>query len=198
MRRRVINHLNLKLKVFEAELVSIENEKVFYTFNENSLDKLHATLSSYLGHFKMANTYKLWDSIWRRFSFLSQYFDYDDTKRKLLRKYLVPKQFRTVRQQYYYFRWLFPNDVLFFQVGRYFEFYSHLNGVLLKLMGLSLVEKSNRGVCYGFPVWQQKEQVDVLIKSGFSIVIISQVERYFNNIQVRLPKLRVVSAHSGA
>lgn len=194
VRRRVVNHLILKLKAFEEELVKVEGSVIYFYFDEQQLNKLHAMLSSYLGHFKLANAYKLWRKIWTRFGFLNQYFSYDDTNRKLLRKYLVPKQFRTVRQQYAYFRWLFPDDVLFFQVGKYFEFYCHLNGLLLKLMGLSLIEKSNRGVRYGFPVWQQKEKMDVLIKSGFSIVIISQVEKYISKVHVRLPKLRIMSA----
>jgi hypothetical protein len=196
VRRRVINHLVIKLKEFEGELVKIDGEVCHYYFDEDRLNKLHATLSSYLGHFKMANTYKLWRGIWNRFDFLAQYFDYDEADRKLLRKYLVPKQLRTVRQQYYYFHWLFPNDVLFFQVGKYFEFYSYLNNFLLKLLGLSLIEKSNRGVRYGFPIWQQKEKEDILIDSGFSIVVLSQVEKYYNKIQIRVPKLRVMRCNT--
>lgn len=192
VRRRVINHLIIKLKEFEEELVTVDKDIRYYCFDESRLNKLHATLSSYLGHFKMANSYKLWRGIWNKFGFLGQYFDYDDKHRKLKRKYLVPKQFRTVRQQYYYFRWLFPSNVLFFQVGRYFEFYSALDASLLNLMSLSAIENSNRGVRFGFPVEQQQDKIHRLLCKGYTVVLILQVDESFTRIKHRLPTLKVV------
>ena len=142
VRRRVVGHLKAKLRVFEAQLVGAvssdyaaaplirptDGHRVAqgvrcYCFDEAVLDRLAAVLSSYLGHFKMANTRNLWRSIWRQFNFLSQYFEFDETNWKLIRKYQTPKTFRRVRNQYRYFRWRFPDDVLFFQVGRFMECY---------------------------------------------------------------------------
>ncbi len=133
VRRRVVNHLKEKLQVFEQDLVKRDDDGVcYYSFDEESLNLLHAVLSSYLGHFKKANTFRLWDSIWTR-GFLQQYFVFDESRRKLIRQYLVPKQLSNVRQQYSFFRWRFPDDVLFFQVGRFFEFYGHLSQRVVKL-----------------------------------------------------------------
>jgi len=196
VRRRVINHLSLKLKIFEEDLVKVDEGVNYFHFDEEYLNKLHATLSSYLGHFKLANTFKLWKKIWNKFRFLRQYFDYDESNNQLLRKYLVPRQLKTVRQQYYYFRWLFPNDVLFFQVGRYCEFYSGLNERLIAEMEIAPIKCSKRGVRYGFPIWQQKEKMVGLIKSGFSVLIIAQTQSYYSKVQVRLPQLRAVKEAS--
>ncbi len=42
---------------------------------------------------------------------------------KSVRKYPAPKGLQRMREQYRFFRWRFPEDVLFFQVGRFMECY---------------------------------------------------------------------------
>ncbi|MFK5948466.1 MAG: reverse transcriptase domain-containing protein [Methylococcales bacterium] len=192
VRKRVINHLQIKLQAFEKELVSVENSVIYYRYNEERLNSLHATLSSYLGHFKMASTYKLWQSIWNRFAFLKQYFYYNEKTKKLQRKYLVPKQLNTVRQQYHFFRCLFPDDVLFFQVGKYFEFYHKLQEPVLKLLNLVPIQKSSRGLFYGFPMTLQQDKISLLLKADFSVIIIAQLGNYISRIKQRLPLVRSV------
>ena len=109
--------------LFETQLVRRGPDVDCYRFDEAVLDRLAATLSSYLGHFKLANTSNLVQSLWCRFGFLSQYFAFDENNWKLIRLYPTPKACRRVRDQYRYFRWRFPDDVLFFQVGRFMECY---------------------------------------------------------------------------
>ncbi|MEN8133096.1 MAG: reverse transcriptase/maturase family protein [Pseudomonadota bacterium] len=94
VRRRVVGHLKAKLKVFEAQLVSIAQGVCCYRFDEVVLDRLAAVLSSYLGHFKLASTWNLWRSIWRQFEFLSRYFAFDAQRRILIRLYPAPMAFR--------------------------------------------------------------------------------------------------------
>ena len=120
VRRRVVNHLEEKLSDYEGRLVEPCAGGRRYRFDREELDRLHATLSSYLGHFAMANTYRLWRSIWRRHPFLSVYFDWHQGKRKLERRYVIPTGFERAGQQYRYYRWRFPGDAVLFQVGRYY------------------------------------------------------------------------------
>ncbi|VAX07796.1 hypothetical protein MNBD_GAMMA26-91 [hydrothermal vent metagenome] len=124
VRRRVVNHLKEKLRDFEAQLVEQRDAVRRYRFDEVMLDQLHATLSSYLGHFKLANTRNLWQKIWQKYPYLAVYFEWDEVYGRLERRFKTPKGLKRVRQQYGYFRWRFPDAVLFFQVGRFFEFYS--------------------------------------------------------------------------
>jgi len=56
VRKRVVNHLQSKLMDFESQLVTAAGEGRYYRFDQNLLDALAATLSSYLGHFKLANS----------------------------------------------------------------------------------------------------------------------------------------------
>jgi len=81
---------------------------------------------------------------------------------------------------------------LFFQVGRYYEFYAELNGLLLKILGLSPIKKSNCGVIYAFPVSQQKCKINSLLSMGYTVVFIFQDEHYLTRIKRRSPKLKMV------
>ena len=65
LRRRVVSNIKFKLKEYHAELVREGRYWRRYRFDEEELDKLFATLCSYLGHSLMANTYNLWGSLWR-------------------------------------------------------------------------------------------------------------------------------------
>ncbi len=72
------HHLKEKLRGHEAQLVEQRDGVCRYLFDEALLDQLHATLSSYLGHFKLANTRNLWRGIWRKYPFLPVYFGWDE------------------------------------------------------------------------------------------------------------------------
>lgn len=60
VRRRVVNNLQVRLREYNALLVKEGRFYRRYLFDEEMLDRLHAILSSYLGHFKMANSYNLY------------------------------------------------------------------------------------------------------------------------------------------
>jgi len=77
VRRRVVNNLRVKLREYKALLVKEGRHYRRYLFDEEVLDRLAAILSSYLGHFKMADTYHLCKTIWEKYPFLDQYFVFD-------------------------------------------------------------------------------------------------------------------------
>lgn len=136
-RRRVANHLKERLRNFEKELVKEVGDMRGYRFDETVLDRLSATLSSYLGHFKLAQSWNLWQGIWRRFAFLQVYFDFDAENWRLVRKYPAPKGARQVRKQYRYYCWRFPEDALFMQVGKFVEFYDIGESKAICTLGLA-------------------------------------------------------------
>ena len=117
VRRRVANNLKTKLREYEARLVSERSGVRCYRFDEPMLDALAATVSSYLGHFRLASSQRLWHFLWASFSFLSQYFDFAAQQWKLVRHYPVPAGLRTVRRQYRYLRWRFPEECCSFGWG---------------------------------------------------------------------------------
>lgn len=190
VRRRVINNLYARLREYEALLVKEGRFFRRYRFDEEILDQLNATLSSYLGHFKMANTYSLCCSLWKQHPFLYQYFGFDPETRKLERKYKSPKGARRTRQQYFYYRWRFPGDVLLFQVGRFFELYHTHDRELAQFLGLSEMGENRRGARYGFPVNLMKRYFWRLLRHRPSIVLILEREQYLTGIKERVPVYR--------
>lgn len=191
VRRRVANHLQSRLRDFEARLVSEENGIRRYRFDAAALDELAATLSSYLGHFKRAHSWNLWQSIRRRFDFLSRYFDFDATRWRLMRKYATPKTLVRARNQYRHFRWRFPNDALLFQVGRFVEFYDVGANPVAHQLGLEPLRANRRGAQYGFPIRQTKRHLQTLLEAGFNVTLIAESVNPFGRIRPRVPVWRI-------
>ena len=175
---------------FEAQLVTTVQGVRCYRFNETVLDRLAATLSSYLGHFKLANTWNLWASIWRQFEFLSQYFAFDARNWKLVRKYQTPKACRAVRDQYRYFRRRFLDDVLFFQVGRFMECYDIGSPYWPLWLGLKRMGPNRRGARYGFPASQTGRHLRTVLKRGIGVTLVHEHQRHGHGIKARAPVWR--------
>ena len=190
VRRGVVNNLRTKLRDYEARLVKEGRFYRRYRFDEAILDSLAATLSSYLGHFKMADTYSLSLSLWKRHAFLSQYFDFDPEKQKLLRKYEVPRGFTKVRLQYLYYKRVFPEDIILFQVGSFFEFYHAHDRRPAQLLGLSEMGKNRRGAQYGFPLRFVNQHLGQLLRDKKSVLLVLENANYWTRIKERLPVYR--------
>lgn len=189
VRRRVVNHLKEKLRAHEALLVQEQAGVRRYRFDAAVLDKLHASVSSYLGHFKLANSWALWQSLWSEFHSLSQYFEFDAEHWRLVRKYPVSAGLTTVRRQYRFFRWRFPDDVIFFQVGRFMECYDIGPVDWVQSMGLKRMGWNRRGARYGFPLAQITERLQSLLQQGRSVLVVGQKERVGMQ-NIRLPVWR--------
>jgi len=195
VRRRVINHLKEKLLSCEKQLVTVKNGVRCYRYDESLLDALHAMLSSYLGHFKLANSWCFQQSLWREYGYIANYFEWDANFDKLVRKYKVPKGFGRVRQQYYWFRWRFAGDVLLFRVGRFYEFYHSSDRDVARTLGLKQMRANRRGARYGFPAIHRSRYLDQLVNAGVSVCVIEQAEALSSGVVSRIPYKRL--AHVG-
>jgi RNA-directed DNA polymerase len=194
LRRRVVSNVKLKLKEYQAELVREGRYWRRYRFDEELLDRLFATICSYLGHSMMANTYNLWGSLWRDHPWLAQYFKFDREARKLTRRYKTPRALRRVAQQYLYYRWRFAGDVVLFEVGWFFEFYAKPDDEIARVLDLAPMGKNSRRARYGFPVRAASRYLDQLLRSGRSVVLVGESDACFTGVRVRLPALRLEPA----
>lgn len=172
VRKRVIGNLRQKIKRFEQKLVKTEDSCRVYSFDRELLDDLFATFASYLGHFKHANSFKLIKSIWRRYTFLSRYFNMDFSSMKLYRKFIVPGNLTTVRRQYEYFQKLFAGDIIFFQVGRFFEFYQNSSNKVAELLDLAPLKENQRHARFGFPINFMQKYLYQALSNGKSVMVI--------------------------
>ncbi len=184
VRRRVIGNLRQKLSFYERELIYKGRMGCIYNFDRDKLDELFAVISSYLGHFKHANSYKLVKAVWLRYSFLSRYFELDAEKMKIKRKYLVPGGLHRVRQQYGYFQKTFEGDIIFFQVGCYFEFYQDNSKQVGAVLNLSPLKENQRDARYGFPIRHMSFYLKKALNHNKNIVVILERE-YLTKIKKR-------------
>jgi hypothetical protein len=190
VRKRVVNNLKSKLKVYEKQLIrnNPPYQKVIYDYQ--MLEKLRSTLSSYFGHFKWANSYRLKMSLIKRYKFLENFFKLKESRFTAI--YRVPVNITSLRLQYLYFKTRFSKDVLLFQVGNYYQFYQSDDGVA-KLLRLKRVDlSSNKKVKYGFPIRLERVYVNRLKRYGRSATVVGEGDRYFTRVKERLPRYRLV------
>ncbi|GMW06692.1 MAG: hypothetical protein AMXMBFR8_14890 [Nevskiales bacterium] len=192
VRRRVVGHLRERLGEFERRLVTPVEGGTRYAFDRPVLDELAAALASYLGHLRHAASWRLWQSLWARFDYLRQYFDFDAVGWRLVRRYLVPEGFRRVREQYRWFRRRFPGDVLLFQVGRFCEFYSPGDAAVAAELGLQPMRRNHRGANFGFPKAQLDQYVACLRDLRQPALAVAEQTAEQECIQRRLPVARYV------
>ena len=190
--RQYIHCRRNKRNTINALRFEVEQEKNLLDLREALVNQLSATLSSYLGHFKLANSWNLWQSIWRRYDFLAQYFEFDAKNWRLVRKYTAPQGLRQVKKQYRHFRWRFPDDALFFRVGRFVEFYDVGVSPVASQLGLDAIRKNRRGARSGFPYYQAGRHLKTLLDVGVGVVYIGEGDSPLGGIRLRVPLWRRV------
>jgi len=156
-----------------------------------ALEKLWATLASYLGHFKWADSYRLQAGLFKHYGFLKRFFSVQ-TGRRIQALYKVPAKIPSLRLQERYFRTRFPTDVLLFQVGGYYEFFRG-DDKDAGMLGLNKVTcRCGRKVQYGFPVRMEKPFVKKIMSAGKTVTVVGESDRYLTRIKELLPRYSLV------
>lgn len=176
VRRRSINNLRMKLKRYEGFLTKATSSGILFKYDLELCDKLLHTLNSYLGHFKFANTYRLIDKLFVRYSFLNEY--YIRTGAKVIRNYGFKHRYANLAAQYWFYRKKYQNILVFFQVGCFIEFYGMHAKVAQKVFGLRVkyYHKRLRPRC-GFPVKRLQEYINIAVREKIPFVVVSQTGR---------------------
>jgi hypothetical protein len=191
VRRRVANNLKARLSDFERKLIQKDRSpyaKVVYDYP--TLEKLRATLASYFGHFKWADSYRLKMSLMERYGFLKRFFKLKNGRIK--EHYSVPGNIPSIRLQYRYFKTRFSEDILLFQVGSYYEFYEDESDTA-EMLGLRRIHKPfARNVKYGFPVRLEAVFIEKIKGCGRSVTVEGEEDRYMTRVKLRLPKYSLV------
>ena len=154
VRRRVINNLKERLMWFGEKLTFPKgSEYIRFHYDYELLDQLFCCLNSYLGHFRWANSYRLVESLWNKFSFLKQYFDLEFSTLTLKRKYPLPRIYGGLPAQYESLLSHFPGFLMFFQIGIFYEMFNEQAGLAKKYLDLKVIKGKRWGrEKAGFPV----------------------------------------------
>ncbi len=193
VRRRVVNNMKTRLEQFKKKLISEKNGKRIVKYDYDLLERLGAVIASYFGHLKWANTYDLRRTVLKRYDFLKEFFSFDNGRIKS--KYRFCEIFPCVRNQYFYYANRFKGIALFFQVGRFFEFYNGTSP-LLDMLDLKPVKPNRRGVKYGFPLRFGENYAEIAVEQGIPVVIVRETDRYVGRIKQRLPVMKIMAAAS--
>ncbi len=185
VRRRTVGNLQEKLRQLRPKLVARTANYIAYRFDAETLDTLCASVNSYLGLFRHAQTARLVKKLFARHAFLQKFFL--RRKHKIIRLDHALLRARRLRQQIQWVLRSFPQYICLVQIGCYFEAYNQQAVALQKATGLALNLKW-RGFSQacGFP---QKKLVAVLSKlkaQRLPVVVVQETGRYLRHAKERL------------
>ena len=183
VRNRVVNNLKSKIIQYQSRLAYRWNNTVVFKHEEKQMVKLHSVLASYLGQFNHAATHRLICFLFQRYWVLTRHFAMNG---KVLRRLNQPPRFHNLSGQYRWFRRRYFKSIIFFQVGRYFEFYGRLGKFARNYFHLRLGASRRRlGIRAGFPVNQLAKYLKAALAVWPQVVLIRQTGRYSGNVMER-------------
>jgi len=140
-------------------------------------------LASYLGQFDHAATHRLVCFLFQRYWVLSRHFVMKDN---VLRRLDQPPRFHNLFSQYRWFCRRYFKSIIFFQVGRYFEFYGR-QGIIAEIsFRLRRGEHRPRlGRRTGFPIDMMSTHLRMALTIYPQVVLIKQTGRYSGNVMER-------------
>jgi len=178
-RRRVVNNLKNRLWEVREELVKTKNIGVskvdVYDMTPEKVWKLQQVISSYLGHFKHANTWKLIHTIMQKNSWLKHYFFFANGK--LTQRFSHKGIFRGFRSQFVFFKGRVGQAVLLVRMGKYFELYDADALFAHARLGLKLIaDARNMKWSAGFPVRLLNLYIERILRTCRDVAVLEESE----------------------
>jgi RNA-directed DNA polymerase len=190
VRRRTVGNLNEKLRQFRPKLVARTSSYTAYRFDPETLDAVFASVNSYLGLFRHAQTARLVKKLFAQNPFLLKFFL--RKKHKIVRLDNPLRRVRFLRQQV---RWLlrtFPHHLCLIQVGSYFEAYGWQAEVLHQAAGLALNQKwRDFTEACGFPQKKLPAVLSKLKAQRLPVVIVQETGRFLRHAKERLMAMMI-------
>ncbi|MDK9719074.1 MAG: reverse transcriptase domain-containing protein [Trichlorobacter sp.] len=158
VRGRVVGNLRAHLRQFAGELLQGNGshdetvQTLHLHLHEEPLRRLRQTLASYLGHFRHANARQLIRGLFKKFVWLQELFSLD-TDCRLHPCYEPTSIPANLKEQYCWVAEQYSGLCIFFQVGRFCEWYGEQAEHFSRFFGLAL-QKDRRGLgsTCGFPL----------------------------------------------
>jgi hypothetical protein len=185
-KRRLDAQLSLSPQVVSWEHSDMTNAYVC-RYDYELFERLRATIASYWGHLKWADSYNLRNSILKHYEFLKEFLSFEQEAIKPLFKF--PALFSSVQMQYCYYKDRFKDAVVFFQVGSFYEFYGRICDALGTLKN---IPSNKRGALYGFPMKLQEQYMRKVLSKGLPVVLVHETGMNYGRIKERLPVMKIL------
>jgi len=161
VRNRVIGNLKTKLHHFRNRIMVQgavgRNRYAIAYLREDIVRELRQTIASYLGHFKHANAHRLITNLFQKYDYLKDIFSVGKGPR-LIPLYEPLFEPHGLASQYRWFQETYKDFCIFFQMGRFCEFYGMQAKRFSSLFSLKKGEDSRGlGAQCGFPMRMLKE-----------------------------------------
>ena len=173
VRRRSVRRLKMRLDQYERRLVGEAGGCTVFRYDAVALEGLRAMWASYHAHFTMANTFRLQQALVTRVPWVREFFEVEQGL--LVTRWKVPVEFQSLNAQYRFFADRFPQSLLLFQVGCFYECYDSQAMDAIRLLRLTRLG-AGRGfrLRCGFPVRSLARYRHQLLKSGRPVVFIRE------------------------
>lgn len=188
-RRRVAGNFKTRLEEYRQLLVTHDRGGgiITHRFDRNVLERLLATLNSYLAHMAKASSHRLVAVLFDVNPWLSVYFHIDDFKAG--RTWKPPKGPVRMVDQWGWFRRNWPEPTIFFQVGSHFELYGTDAIWAAEHLGLSMLKPRFRKVRRaGFPARLLDEYTSKAMEGGRSVLKVVETGYSLYRLKERLPE----------
>ena len=140
-------------------------------------------LASYLGQFGHAATHRLICFLFQRYWVLNRHFAMNG---KVLRRLDQPPRFHNLSDQYRWFCRRYFKSIIFFQVGRYFEFYGRLGKFARDFFhSRAGASRPRLGIRVGFPVNRLERYLRAALAVWPQVVLIRQTGRFSGYVMER-------------
>lgn len=175
VRRRVVSRLKARLRDYEQQLVRPQSGAIVFRHDPAALAGLRATWASYRAHLSMAHSHRLWDRLVSRSGWVRHFFVLEEGL--LVPRATVPPTFACLKAQYQFFVNQRTEALLFFHVGRFYEWYDQQATQAGRLLGLRLLAPG-RGFLYrcGLPVRHGPWRIRSLVTRGVPVALIRETE----------------------
>ena len=154
------------------------------------VERLHATLASYSGHLRHGATWRSWTGVWDRYPWLGALYAHRGWSLEARWSGRCSGRAPSLRSQYAAVLRHAGNDSLvFFEVGRYIEFYGPQRLLAVRVLGLRRVRL--RRACYAFAAGFPRRLCGAYLRralgQGFKVVWVPQVRPAIPDVGVRRP-----------
>ena len=187
-RRRVAGNFRSRLEQPRDQLVIHDSPAGTTTFHfeHDALERLLATLNSYLAHLAKASSHRILTSLLRDHPWLQNYFDVIGCKAS--RTWMPPGRFRRLADQYGWFRRNWPEAAIFFQLGSYYELYGQDARWGSHALDLHVQKPRFRGVArVGIPVRLVDAYIEKASATGRCVLTVSETGYPLYRLKERLP-----------